>query len=144
MGRVARAVRLPVAGGETLATRWEFGTLVASQAVAVVQPDCTWVGGISESLKVAAMASAFNIRFVPHVSCASIPALGLLANLHVAGSTPDCPLFEWPLYETELRASFLEEPLSLVDGHLVVPTQPGLGPRVDAATLRRYALRDWA
>lgn len=144
MGRLTGSVHVPVSGGETLSTRWEFGSLVANQAVQIVQPDCTWVGGISECVKVVAMASAFNIGFVPHVSCSSIPALGLLSNLHVAASTPQCPLVEWPLYETELRANFLEEPLRLVDGYVEVPKVAGLGPRINMETLARYALRDWA
>lgn len=64
--------RTPFAAGENHYTRYEFAPLLASGAVAHVQPDLSKAGGVTESLKIAAMASCYKLRVHPHTSATAI------------------------------------------------------------------------
>src|SRR5207245_2491343 len=67
MQRVAEEVRIPIAAGERLYTRYGFRRLFELRAAHIVQPDIGNTGGIMETKKIAAMAEAFNMRIQPHV-----------------------------------------------------------------------------
>ncbi|MBN1401452.1 MAG: mandelate racemase/muconate lactonizing enzyme family protein [Anaerolineae bacterium] len=64
--KVAAALRMPVATGENEFTRWGFRDLIDAGAVEVVQADPNICGGISEWLKIAALASAKHLKMAPH------------------------------------------------------------------------------
>ncbi|HEV2108413.1 MAG TPA: mandelate racemase/muconate lactonizing enzyme family protein, partial [Thermomicrobiales bacterium] len=64
---VSRALDLPIAGGEAEFTRFGFRRLLSERAVDIVQPDLTATGGFTECQRIAALASAGGIRYVPHV-----------------------------------------------------------------------------
>ena len=75
---------IPVAGGECEFTRFGFRELLVRRAVDVVQPDTCAAGGLSECLKIAAIANAHGVRYAPHVwgtGVALAAALQLLAVL---------------------------------------------------------------
>jgi galactonate dehydratase len=78
--------RVPVCASETLATRQPFLHLLTRNAVDYVMLDLSWVGGISEAKKIAAMAEAFHKPVAPH-DCTG-PVV-LAASLHLAMSTPN-------------------------------------------------------
>jgi D-galactarolactone cycloisomerase len=61
---VRRGQPIPVAGGETWFTRWNFRDVLTARAVDIIQPDVCAVGGLSEA--VIAMAAAFGVRCKPH------------------------------------------------------------------------------
>lgn len=54
--------------GEHEYTRYGFRSLIASRNLDMIQPDVMWLGGLSELLKVSAMAAAYDIPVVPHAS----------------------------------------------------------------------------
>ena len=54
--------------GEHEYSRYGFRELIARSCVDILQPDLTWVGGVTEARKIAAMASAHDIPVVPHGS----------------------------------------------------------------------------
>lgn len=58
---------IPLAGGEFEFTRWGFRQVLAADAVGILQPDACAIGGLSGCKKIAAMATAFGVRYVPHV-----------------------------------------------------------------------------
>lgn len=64
---VKAAVGIPIASGECEFTRFGFRELVATRAVDIVQPDTCSAGGLSECKKIADMAAAYGVRYVPHV-----------------------------------------------------------------------------
>ena len=74
-----RAARVPIATGEHIYGRWQTRELLERRAVDVLQNDPHWTGGISELVKVCALASAFDVPVVAH-------GHGLLAALHVAAA----------------------------------------------------------
>jgi D-galactarolactone cycloisomerase len=134
LARVRQALSIPVASGENDATVFAFRELLAAGAADIVQPSMTKVGGIAEMKKIAALAAAANVTFVPH---SFYFGPGLAATLHVAASTPGVPYVEMP--PGQLAAPLLAEPIVHARGLVAPPERPGLGADPDLETLRRHA-----
>lgn len=135
---------IPVAGGECTATRWGFLDILATRAIDIIQPDTAAAGGLSECKKIADMAAAFGVRYVPHVWGTGIglaAALQLIAVLpHTPPRhTPREPLLEFDRSEHPFRQAVLTAPIEHVRGWVDIPTGPGLGIEVDRDALRRFA-----
>jgi L-alanine-DL-glutamate epimerase-like enolase superfamily enzyme len=64
--------RVPLAAGENHYTRYEFATLLEDGHVQFVQPDLSKTGGVTESMRIAAMASAQKLTVNPHTSATAI------------------------------------------------------------------------
>jgi len=134
---------IPVAGGEACFARWGFRDMIARRAADILQPDVAACGGISELKKIADMASAFGLRVNPHVWGTGV---ALAASLHLLAVIPDNPpgLFpRQPLLELDrsphpIRDALLAAPIALRDGHVAVPTGPGLGIAIDRSALERF------
>lgn len=120
---VRRATSIPVSGGESLGTLAEFMLMIDGGAFDIVQPDASHVG-ILESKGVIRYAAARGLGVILH-SWASGPAL--MANYHVAFSTPSCFVLEFPTTPNPLVSELLVEPFRVEDGALRAPTAPGLG-----------------
>ncbi|MDQ0474724.1 mandelate racemase/muconate lactonizing enzyme family protein [Labrys wisconsinensis] len=130
MARVARATSIPVATGERLTTKYEFARVLATGAAAILQMNLGRVGGLLEARKIAAMAEAHYVQVAPHLYCG--PVVGA-ANIHLAASIPNFLILEsierWGGFHAEL----LKTPIRWEDGHVLVPTAPGLGVELDEA-----------
>jgi galactonate dehydratase len=83
--KVAEAVRLPIATGERLHTRFECRELFELQACDMVQIDLSHFGGIMEARKLAVWAEVYYMLMAPHNVCG--PA-GTAAALHLDACTP--------------------------------------------------------
>src|SRR5580693_6046685 len=64
--RVKAATRIPLSGAEHEYTSWGFKRFIDAEALDVLQPDIYWAGGISETLKIAALARAADLMVIPH------------------------------------------------------------------------------
>lgn len=140
---VRRGQPIPVAGGETWFTRWNFREVFVSRAVDIVQPDVCAVGGLSEAKKVADMAAAFGVRCIPHVWGTGIglaAALQLLAVLPYSPprTTPVEPLLEFDRSEHPFRQAILTAPIEHDSGIVKVPDGPGLGIEIDRTALKTF------
>lgn len=133
LARVRAALRIPIACGENEATVFAFRHIIDAGAADIVQPSMTKVGGISEMKKIATLAAAANVTFVPH---SFYFGPGLAATLHVVASTPGVPYVELP--PGHLVASLTAEPIRSGGISLTVPDRPGLGADPDPAVLARY------
>ncbi|RME63928.1 MAG: mandelate racemase/muconate lactonizing enzyme family protein [Caldilineae bacterium] len=141
--RVRRSLDIPIAGGEAEFTRYGFRNLIVQGAVDIVQPDLCITGGISEGRKIAALASTWQTRCLPHVWGT---AIGLAAALHFLSALPDTPpslhplplLVEMDQTEHPLRA-ITHLPHSMREGFIEAPDRPGLGVEVDEDALAHYA-----
>jgi L-alanine-DL-glutamate epimerase-like enolase superfamily enzyme len=133
LARVRRALPIPIACGENEATAVAFRQIIDAGAADIVQPSVTKVGGISEMKKVATLAAAANVTFVPH---SFYFGPGLAATLHVVASTPGVPYVEMP--PGHLAAPLLAEPIRCTGGAVTVPDRPGLGADPDPDVLARY------
>ena len=68
LAQFAHEVRVPVATGEQLYTRWGFRALLELNAVGIIQPDICHAGGITELKKIAAIAETYYVTLAPHNS----------------------------------------------------------------------------
>ena len=138
---------IPVAGGECDYTRWGFINIFTTRAMDIVQPDTGAAGGLSECKKIADMATAFGIRYIPHVWGSGI---SMAAALQLLGSTPHTParlrprepMFEMDRSEHPFRNAVITQPLTQSGGWIDIPTGPGLGIEIDRDALKKYAAKD--
>jgi len=136
---------VPIATGERLYSRAEF--LAPLQAgVAVVQPDLSHAGGISEVRRIAALAETYGALLAPHCPLGPI---ALASSLQVAFATPNFLLQEQSIGihynkgSAELLDYVLDRaPLAFVGGHIERWDAPGLGIDVDEAAVRRADSND--
>jgi galactonate dehydratase len=135
---VARAVRIPIATGERLVTRWEFRELLEKRACAVIQPDVCHCGGVAELRRIAAMAETYDISVAPHNPLGPIATA---VNLHVSAAIPNFLIQELMRADVPWRADIVDQPLVITGGYADVPQSPGIGISVDegAAAAHPYA-----
>jgi galactonate dehydratase len=133
MAEVARAIKIPIATGERLYTRWEFRPLLEKNAVRIIQPDICHTGGISELKKIAAMAESYYVSFQPHNANGPISTL---ASVHVDTSTPNFIIQEFFYPYLEIYNELLTEPIEYEGGYIKVPCGPGLGADIREDVVR--------
>ena len=137
--KVAKALDLPVAGGEQDWELTRFKEMLEKEAVDIVQPDVIKAGGFLACKKIAHLAEAFGVVCTPHQT----QPLGTVANLHLAASTPNCRYSqEYNIERHPLMDTLFTEPvLEVKEGHLTVPEGPGLGVEINEEALRAGAGR---
>ncbi len=118
---------IAVAGGEHEYTRWGLQALMELGAMHVYQPDTYWAGGMSEMIKIAALATTYDVELIPHGH--SVPAN---ANLSFALPVTTTPLMEFLVKWNVVHQYFLATPITPVNGLILPPTEPGLGMELDA------------
>ena len=139
LASVVAASTVPIAVGERLYSRWEFKPALDA-GVAVVQPDPSHAGGISELRRIAALAEVYGAGLAPHCPLGPI---SLAASLQVAFATPNFLIQEQSVgmhYHDGLEPLRYLTDSSLfrfTDGYAARPTGPGLGIEVDEAAVRR-------
>ena len=119
---VSDHVPFPIATGERLLSRWEFREIFEKQAVSYIQPDGSHAGGITELKKIANMAEVYYIHIMPH--CAIGP-VAFSACMQVDAVVPNFLVQEQ--VDAGLGEGLLVEPWQVIDGHIELPTKPGLG-----------------
>ncbi|WP_457100359.1 galactonate dehydratase [Microbacterium sp. P5_E9] len=136
--RVVDATTVPIATGERLYSRQEF-LPVLQQGIAIVQPDVSHAGGVSEMRRIAALAETFDAHLAPH--CPLGP-LALASSLQVGFASPNMLIQEHSMgIHYNEGADLLDyvvdpAPFDIVDGHFRRSAAPGLGVDVDEAAVR--------
>jgi L-rhamnonate dehydratase len=135
---IRRQVRVPIAGGEHEYTRWGLKALMDAEAVDVLQPDIYWAGGITEMLKICALASTYDLPVIPHGH--STPA-----SAHLIASQPVsvCPRLEYLVKWNEIHQFFLKTPLKPRGGVVRLPDTPGIGMELDESRVEAQRLVRW-
>jgi galactonate dehydratase len=128
----------PLAMGERQFSRWEFRPLLEA-GLAVVQPDISHAGGISETRRIAALAEVYGATIAPHCPLGPI---ALAASMHVDFAAPNFLIQEqsggmtyngdWGILDYLVDTSVLTPH----NGYLERPMAPGLGIEVDEAAVR--------
>ena len=137
--RLAAACEIRLAAGENMIGADAFDALIASRAIAVVQPDLAKWGGVSGMLDVIGRVEAAGLRHCPHYLGAGI---GLLASAHVlAANARAGGLLEVDANENPLRTLLCPPLASLRDGRVTLDAAPGLGIEPDIAALRAMCER---
>ncbi len=130
---VRAATDIPIAAGETEQTRFAFRDLLEARAVDVLQPDVAIAGGITETLRICALAATHGLTVAPHLWGGAIL---FASGLHLAVATPCVTTLEFSRGENPLLNELVQEPFDLVDGYVLAPDRPGLG-----LTLNRDVVR---
>ena len=135
---IRRRVSVPISGGEHEYTRWGLKQLMDAEAVDVLQPDIYWAGGITEMLKICAIATTYDLPVIPHGH--STPA-----TAHLIASQPAnvCPLLEYLVKWNEIHQFFFKTPLKPIGGVVTLPDAPGLGMELDEAKIERQRVLAW-
>ena len=125
-----------LASGEHMYTRWPYMQLIKAGALDILQPDIKWVGGLSECVKIAQMASAAGLTVILHGG-GNIPY-----GQHFTYATPNAPWAE--CFVGSPPGVPLEEVAGLgqavpVDGWLTPSDAPGFGVEVPEEAIRPYA-----
>lgn len=144
IGDLVRGTATPIATGERLYARTEFEPVLRA-GVALAQPDLSHAGGISEVMRIGALAEVFDAQLAPHCP------LGLVA--FAACIQVDAALPNAAVQETMIDfAGFLDDAEEHgyianraewipVDGYLPVPAGPGLGVDIDEQWVRERAVQ---
>lgn len=136
MAEVRASGSVPISTGESEATRFAFRDLAVLKAADIFQPDPAFCGGISEALKIAAIASAFNLRFAPHL-WAGAPCF--FAGLHLCAAAPASFIIEYSLGANPMIHDLVEETVAAEDGMIRIPEKPGLGFTISKRFLEAHA-----
>lgn len=124
---------VPLSAGENACTAMEFARLV--EAVTYPQPSVTKVGGVSEFLKVAALARSAGKTPMPH---SPYFGPGYWATLQLCAHLPEAGLFEFLYVEPE---AWLGRNIPLPkDGRIAIPGAPGIGFEPDEAAVARFRI----
>ena len=130
---VGEGCGIPIAAGENLCLAAQFEAMFEAGAVEIAQPSVTKLGGVSEFLKVRALAEAHNVRLAPH---SPYFGPGALATLHLLASGGDDALFEY--FYLQSAAMLYGDMLKPVNGVISVPQGPGLGADPDPDVLAKF------
>ena len=126
LARIADALVTPIAAGEYHYGIVPFRHLLEARSIDIVMLDLLRAGGITQWMKIAGMAEAFNLPVVSHL----IPEI----HLHLVAAIPNGLTVEYMPWTLRLY----EEAPAMEGGRLVVPKKPGLGLAFDQAAIKKY------
>ncbi len=128
LARINAALATPIAGGEYVWGIVPFRHMIEARSVDIVMIDLVRVGGITQWIKVAGMAEAFNLPVVSHV----IPEM----HLHLIAAVPNGLTVEYMPWMLKLY----QETPAIERGQLVLPSKPGLGLTFDEAAITSFTV----
>jgi galactonate dehydratase len=137
LAQVRAGMDVPICTGEVLETRYAFRELLESGAADILMPDLIKTGGILEMKKIAALADTYYVPIAPHNMMGPVATM---ANVHFCACVPNFTILEYQMGDVPWRDDLLDKPLSLVDGHLELPTDAGLGVRLNHAQVDKYRI----
>jgi L-rhamnonate dehydratase len=118
-----------VTTGEHEATRWGFKMLLEMECADILQPDVGWCGGITELIKISALADERGVLVVPHGSS--------VYSYHYVVTRHNSPFSEFLMMAPKadevipmFAPLLLDEPVP-INGRLTVPDTPGFGVRLN-------------
>jgi L-alanine-DL-glutamate epimerase-like enolase superfamily enzyme len=126
LARIADALTAPIAAGEYHYGIVPFRHMLEARSIDIVMIDMLRAGGITQWMKIAGMAEAFNLPVVSHL----IPEV----HVHLIAAIPNGLTVEYMPWTLQL----FEETPAIERGQLVVPRKPGLGLAFDRKAVERY------
>ena len=130
---VARALEMPVAGGEQDSDQSQWRRIVTLPAVDIAQPDICYIGGLTRALRAARMAAEAGLPCVPHSANLSMVTV---FTLHMMGAIPNAgPHIEFSIEPTPWTDNLYYPALEVKDGQVAIPEGPGWGVEINPAWL---------
>ncbi|WP_292447835.1 mandelate racemase/muconate lactonizing enzyme family protein [Methylibium sp.] len=129
--------RVPLAAGENHFTRFEFNRVIEDGDITILQPDLSKAGGITEMLRIAAMASAYKLPINPHTCMTGI---NMAASIHFLAAIDNGGYFEGDVSKNNLyRDQLTSSPFKVdADGNVRPLEAPGIGVEIDESFLAAY------
>lgn len=143
--RISEKISVPLSGGESFCGVQAFRDVIVDGSLAVLQPDLAICGGITEAVKIAGLAEAFDTGIAPHVWGTGI---NFLASLQYASVLPGTgrnlrlPIFEYDKSHNPLRQRIFD-PSPDASGKIAVPNGPGLGMDINLDAFSTYVVERW-
>jgi L-rhamnonate dehydratase len=130
--KIREATNIPLSGAEHHYTRWGMKQFIDAEALDILQPDIYWAGGLSEVLKIAALATSFDLITIPHGHSTN-------AGIHfsVSQSPIHTPYQEYLVKWNIIHQHFLKDPVSPVKGTIHAPTGVGMMMDLDPDKIER-------
>ncbi|MBM3721257.1 MAG: mandelate racemase/muconate lactonizing enzyme family protein, partial [Actinobacteria bacterium] len=125
IAELKKSTTTPIIASEMLISKYQYRQLMERRAADIIMIDPTWVGGITESRKVTALAESFGLPVAMH-DCTG--PFTLLAGLHLSLSSPNA------IYQESVRAyirtwysELVPNSVEIVEGHILPLSAPGIG-----------------
>jgi galactonate dehydratase len=136
--RLVRETRVPQCVSERLFTKFAFRQVLERQAAHIAMIDVIWTGGLTEAVKIAALADAHHLAFAPH-DCTG--PVNVFAALHLCAALPNAMIMEVVRgfcdgYYLEL----VDRPVPIHKGRAILDFGPGLGVKLRPEVLSRTDL----
>ena len=129
------ATSTPVCISERLLTRWQFREFIENGSAQIVMPDLIWTGGISETHRIAVMASAHQVPVAPHDATGPV---NIFACAHICMNSPNAMIMEHVRpYLYGWYGDFVDPLPPIEHGWLSAPQNPGIGTRLRPEVLER-------
>jgi galactonate dehydratase len=133
--RLQEATKTPVCISERLLSRWQLRQFIENGSARIVMPDLIWTGGISETHKVAILASAHQVPIAPHDATGPV---NIFACAQICLSAPNAMIQEHvPSFFRGWYNDFVEPNLDIRGGFLHAPQRPGIGTRLKSSVRDR-------
>lgn len=132
--RLAEHTSIPLAAGERMYSRFDFKRVFAAGGIAILQPDVSHAGGITECVRIAAMAEAHDVVLAPHCPLGPV---ALAACLQVDLVSQNAVFQEQSMgIHYNQGAELLDyvrnpEDFRVRDGYVAAGDRPGLGVEID-------------
>ena len=129
--------RTPLAAGENHYTRFEFSRVIEDGSISILQPDLSKCGGITEALRIAAMASAWKLPIHPH---SSMTGLNHAATIHFLAAIHNGGYFEGDVSKAnKFRDELVSNPGEVdAEGRVWPLEAPGIGLEVNEDFLAKH------
>jgi L-alanine-DL-glutamate epimerase-like enolase superfamily enzyme len=119
---------LPIAAGESVCGKWEFRDFFMKRTADIPQIDLQYVGGVTEWMRVAGMAQAWNLPVASHVFHDF--------SVHLVAAAPNGLIVEYLPWWEEIY----QEPLKIIDGKARISDKPGVGLDLNPDAIKKYSL----
>lgn len=133
LARLARETSIPIAVGENHYTKWEFKELMEQGAMAIVQADVGKCGGVTEFIKIAALADAYGLPVCPHhTEYIDAPLVAAIPN----------GLFHEYIHEwfVPMGRIFID-PIKPANGEVSPLDKPGFGIELNEAVIEKLMVK---
>jgi galactonate dehydratase len=136
--KVSRSLRIPIATGERLYSKWDFKNVLYKYAADIIQPDLCHAGGITEVKKIASLAEACNVKVAPHNPLGPVSTA---ACIQLDAAIPNFLIQEVSQYDrwgASWVKYFVKQPLEVENSYIKLPTKPGLGVELNEDVIKQY------
>ncbi len=133
--RLQESTSTPVCISERLLSRWQLRQFIENGSARIVMPDLIWTGGISETHRIAVMASAHQVPVAPHDATGPV---NIFACAQICMSSPNVMIMEHVRpYFQGWYGDFVDPNLPIENGWLSAPERPGVGTRLRPEVFER-------